>query len=62
MYTDNLMFMMFMQAMHNVLELCGYSSTVHYVRWPSTNSVAVCQFLLSACQYTHLQVSSTANR
>jgi nuclear pore complex protein Nup160 len=25
--------------------------------WPSTNSVPVCQFLLSSCQYTHLQVN-----
>lgn len=46
--------------MHNLCKrtyticVCIYLSPL---RWPSTNSVSVCQFLLSACQYTHLQVS-----
>jgi hypothetical protein len=37
-------------------ELLPQSVTILLAQlWPSSNSVSVCQFLLSACQHTHLQ-------
>ena len=47
-------------SLHEHLCVCVYTFLwlIHLTRnrWPSTHCIALCQFLLSSCQYTNLQV------